>query len=478
MQRSVWLVVVGALFTVNCGEGGDRRITDAPVHGVDDAPTDAPPAPAPVTVTVTDNSGPRVDLPAYFQNRDSSVVSSTLTDGSGTASAVMAAGGYVTVVLPYLPPAFGGTTLQYQLYTWAGVKPGDHLVIDNRYPHGLPSNVTFTLPIDSQHIFSNYYIASTCGYGSSNGAAGSAQSTIVVTASFSNCANDTADLVVYATDSSGTLVSSFSVIAQAIVDQSAVDYTAKAYGAPLPRDLELDNNDPPSSAITATDHLATPRGEVYSNGVTLALAATATGQQLLPALPTGASETLQFRQSVGLTERTFYEFGTTGAYVRDWATVRIPDFDTAVTPDLDTGTHAVTWANAAATGITPDFSLAAVRSGRALTVTSYLSYTWFIAGPATTPTLIFPELPADVQDFNVKATDNHSFVGLAQASAPGGYDTFRAKVFQAADPALPAGKVSATRYAFNFGLLGRLRSHLHVALTPNDQRPFLLRREN
>lgn len=476
MQRSLWLVILGALAATGCGDASNRRIIDAPGNGDDDAATDAPPATAPVTLTVTDNSGPRVDLATYFQNSDSSVVASTLTDSSGTASAVMASGGYVSVVLPAGALAFGGATMRYQVYTWAAVKPGDHLVLDNRYANGPPSNVTFTLPIDTQHIFSSYYVASNCGYGSSNGAAGSAQSTVVITGSFANCANDTADILVYATDSSGTVVSSFSVLAQAIVDQAAVDYTGKTYEAPVTRNLELQNNDQPSSAVSAVDHVATARGELYTKGITLSLEANALGQQVLPALPTGSFETLEFRQTAGVTDRTFYEFGTTGPYTRDWAIVRIPDFDPAVTPDLDTGTHAVTWATTAPTGTAPDFSIAAVQGGRTLTATTYLSYSWIIAGPATTPSLIFPQLPIDVQDFNITAADSHYIAFLGQVSAPGGYDAFRAKIFQSGSPVVAAGKVSVASYRLNLGLLGRVRSQVHAARTPNERSPFLLSR--
>ena len=425
-------------------------------------------------MTVTDNSGPRVDVPAYFQDADSTVVSSTKTDIAGTASATMGPGGYVTVVLPSGPLAFGGVTLQYQVYTWAAAKPGDHLVLDHRFANGSPSNVTFTLPIDTQHIFSSYYIASTCGSGNSNGAAGSSQSTVVITASFADCANNTADVLVYATSSSGAVVSSFSVLGQAIVDQSAVDYTGMAYLAPVTRDLELTNNDQPTADIVVTDHVATARGELYSTGITLSHEATAIGQPVLPVLPTGAVERLELRQSVNHTVRTFSEVVPASAFSRDWSTVRIPDFDPAVTPDLDTGTHVVTWANTAPGATTPDFSITGVHGGRALAGAMYLSYGWFIAGPATTSSLRFPELPIDVQDFNVQATDAHSLLGLVQAHVPGGYDVFRATIFQASAPSVPAGQVSTVGYAFNLGLLGRLRANMQTARTPNELRPFLL----
>ncbi len=475
MHRSLWLVALG-LVVAGCGDDSNRRITDAPQAG-DGAPIDAPPPETPVTVTVTDNLGPHAMLSAYFQNVDSSVVSSVLTDSAGSASAVMVAGGYVTVVVPQLQLALGiGTQLQYSLYTWAGVKPGDHLVLDKSYPTGQSKNVQFTLPIDLQHIFSNYHIASNCGSADTQTAAGSSQSTVVLTASFSNCPNDTADVIVYTTNQNGTIASSFSVLAQPIVDQGMVDYTANAYGAPSSRAFELDLNDVPSAQIYANDHIATARGELYVNQIGLSQDATAIGTQILPALPAGSFQTVRLTQNVDVTSRTVYEFGTTGDYTRDWSTVRIPDFDSTTTPDLDTGTHALTWLNTAPTSVAPDVSAASVYANRALGATTNLSFSWFIAGPATTPSLVYPALPTDIQDFNIKVNDGHGIDGLGQLGVPGGYDAVRATIFQTTYPILATGKVSSISYDFFRGFVGRVRSHVRAAITPDTRGPFLLRR--
>ncbi len=444
----------------------------------DVAPLDSPPPGTPVTVTVSDNLGPTASLAAYFQNVDSSIVSSTLTDTAGSASAVMAAGGYVTVVVPQTQLALGGNApLQYTLYTWAGVKPGDHLVIDHSYLNGQPKNVQFTLPIDLQHVLSNYHIASNCGSADTATAAGSSQSTVVLAASFSNCPNDTADVIVYATSSNNTIVSSFSVLAQPIVDQGMVDYTAKTYGAPTSRSFELDNNDTPNQTIYAIDHLATARGQLYANQINLSLEATAIGTQILPALPTGSFEAVELDQHVDVTSRTFFEFGTTGDYTRDWSAVRIPDFDSTTAPDLDTGTHALTWVNTAATSVAPDVSTASVYANRTLDATTSISFTWFIAGPATTPSLIYPTVPTSVQDFNIKQDDVHGIDGLGQLAVPGGYDALRATIFHTSYPTLATGKVSAISYDYFQGFVGRVRAHVRAAVDPQVRRPFLLLRK-
>ena len=66
----------------------------------------------------------------FFQDRDSSLVLSTRTDAEGRANAFMHPGGFVSLV-----ETRGNSSL---IYTYAGVKPGDELTIDQR---GTPGNV-------------------------------------------------------------------------------------------------------------------------------------------------------------------------------------------------------------------------------------------------------------------------------------------------------------------------------------------------
>src|SRR5258706_3224479 len=125
-MRRVLLVVV---LVAACGDDSNRHIMDAPIV-VPDGPTpDVPPTP--VTLTVTIDGVPHANVPVYFQNSDSHLVSATKTDASGVASAVLVAGGFVTAVDPY-STAFG--LPQNNLYTFAGVKPGDNLLLKGHGP--------------------------------------------------------------------------------------------------------------------------------------------------------------------------------------------------------------------------------------------------------------------------------------------------------------------------------------------------------
>src|SRR5580693_1936798 len=137
-MRSFCVVLIVAA----CGDSGVRHSSDAPAT-FGDAPGigDAPIAPTPVVVTVTYDGSGVAGLSAIFTNADGSPVTTLLTDATGTASQLLGAGGYVTVVDPFpIEPSFIAPS---NLYTWAGVNPGDHLVLYESSQSG--SAIDFTL---------------------------------------------------------------------------------------------------------------------------------------------------------------------------------------------------------------------------------------------------------------------------------------------------------------------------------------------
>ena len=145
MRRLTLLVLALAA----CGDdSNNRKIIDAPHVDIDGKDLDSA-LPNPVTVTVKNQPGPTADVEVYFQNADSTLVATAHTDANGTASQVMAAGGFVSLINPYVNAGVGALT-NYTLITWAGVKPGDHLVIDNSATVAA-ATVTFNLPLDTAH---------------------------------------------------------------------------------------------------------------------------------------------------------------------------------------------------------------------------------------------------------------------------------------------------------------------------------------
>src|SRR6266850_7919223 len=77
-----------------------------------------------VTIAVTDVGMPVANASVYFQNPDSSLVSGLTTDAHGTASALVADDGFVTVIEP------GDASGISKLVTFAGTRPGDVLHLD------------------------------------------------------------------------------------------------------------------------------------------------------------------------------------------------------------------------------------------------------------------------------------------------------------------------------------------------------------
>src|ERR1700761_8486475 len=116
MRPVLVLILIAA-----CGSNDVHHVDDAPASS--DSPLgDAPGGPAPVTVAIMFDGVGVAGVSAIFTNADGSPVATLTTDATGTASQALASGGYVTVVDPFSQGAAPSN-----LYTWASVKPGDHL---------------------------------------------------------------------------------------------------------------------------------------------------------------------------------------------------------------------------------------------------------------------------------------------------------------------------------------------------------------
>src|ERR1700733_14986133 len=144
---SLGLLACGGSSVHHLADGGG----DAP-RAPDGAPPDAP-AMGAVSVTVTLEGSGAANVPVYFQDADSTIVSDTVTDGSGVATATMGAGGFVTVVEPAIAVTVNGvvgTETNGSLLTWSGVKPGDNLRDDLQpLTTDVPTTIQITAPIDT-----------------------------------------------------------------------------------------------------------------------------------------------------------------------------------------------------------------------------------------------------------------------------------------------------------------------------------------
>jgi hypothetical protein len=433
----VALVVIGA-----CGDdAGNRTIMDAPAIGRDEGMIDGPQI-SPVTVTVKNSGGPGANIEVYFQNADSTLVATSHTDANGVASQVMVGGGFVTLVNPsppLPPPGFGGPVNLNTLATWAGVKPGDHLVFDNSFV-SMAVSVTVTIPFDIADGALSYSLFSTCsnsGMTPIPGPSGSGGGSTVSQQIFLDGCGGTADVMVVGNDSDGQAISYFYVPAQPINDGDTIDYTAKTYTAATQRAYEFDNNPSTDNSIFVSDRFVTSRGQVFTTNTNTA-GATAMTTMGLPGLPTGATDIIQTEQTVDSTDRNTVAWGPSAAdYTVDYGASLVGDF--TVDPTFDTGTQTLGWTLGAGKPVA--FSVSSISGQR----DAATPWSWQIVGPSGTQ-VVLPTLPTDVADFTFMATDTISIDGVDIGYAPGGYDAYRPFAFQG--PPNPTGASGIAGYNF------------------------------
>src|ERR1041384_1078663 len=105
MSRLSPSTIVVALFSLplvacgSCDDDGRGRLPDAAV--IPDAPPDMMTTPQPVTITIKRNGTAMSGVKVFFQNADNTSVKTTTTDATGSASATMDAGGFVTAIDPF-----------------------------------------------------------------------------------------------------------------------------------------------------------------------------------------------------------------------------------------------------------------------------------------------------------------------------------------------------------------------------------------
>ncbi|HUS32382.1 MAG TPA: hypothetical protein VMZ53_27970 [Kofleriaceae bacterium] len=410
-------LVVLPLLLAACGEVDPVRHLDG---GMIDSPEmiDAPVTPQPVTLTIMRAGLPQVGIVVHFQNADSTLVATAMTDATGTASQIMNAGGYVTAIDPF---ATASGQVQYPVRTFAGVKPGDHLrlVADD----GTAFVMTATLPLETDPAINHYYVHSSCG-DSYLGSAGSGN-TPSGNAYFYDC-GATTDFLVTAEDGNFNVLSSFFVAGQAVSSGGTLDFSTKTFTAPTARTYTF-SNVPNGASVTVRDHLASTKGELIEVGGDVS-GDPATGTLNVPA----------FANAVSIVEGQVYDSLTIHSSV-DWgpvtSTFSVADYSARMlvgfesTPAFDATTHKITWT--ATSGVAPDFTYA---RGRVYRQAFGREIDWQLVAPYTAGTVTYPVVPAGTTDINFTASDSVSLEVGHVKLPPGGYDAVRANVFVADGP--------------------------------------------
>lgn len=420
MRRSL---LVLALVAAACGDDNPVRHLDAHVADtgqVPDGPSPDTPASA-VTLTITNSDGaPNPGIHVYFQNADSTMVASLVTDVTGTVSAVMAAGGYVTAINPFtLPPGFGKAPDDVE--TFAGVKPGDHLRLDAQSFIGASTTVIAPPDPDAAVLYYNFY--STCYQGNGSLAAPTGSGQPDATGSFFlyDC-GPTADVLIVTLDSDFLARDFIYAPNTTITDQGTIDLSAMTYTAATTRNYTFTNTPTIDDVLVVNDVLLTAHGALFQGQTNAGQAAGPPVQmsQPMPAFTGAFDAVLTSEQPPSVVStRSVLDWGPYAAtYSLDYQAHLVPDI--TAFPTLDPAMHQLTWTEAGG-NLPPQMLLGRVSAFRSATVQSWQ---WSVVAPHDTK-LTLPTLPTDLADYNIAVDDSFNVELLISANVPGGYDAVR-----------------------------------------------------
>jgi hypothetical protein len=373
----------------------------------------------PVTIGVYDSSSaPIHGVPIVFQNGDDSLVKMTATDAQGMASANMLAGGSVTAI-----------ELGADLYTFEGVKPGDHLQLGPSIAPPPPFAASFLLPAYAGNVY-DYVVVTRCGSGSATTA------TRVATMDLS-CSP--VDVYVAARDTSTDhfTLAAFYRPGVTVGSGDTIDLTAQTYQPLETVQLTVDHV---PSFVNSGDVVAILSGPGFAfeqRAATITLTTTgntsqATAAVPLPALSGVALEVvaqLRTTPTVGSPEveelRQMVAFS--GDVTMDAGPLLIP-WITGF-PAFQVATSSTTWSDSGGTADYTHVVLHGIRGS--------FSYTWNVAGPYQPGKLALPVLPVPFDANNPEPGDTIAPDRFYIAKLPGGWDATRLGVFDlvAAQPA-------------------------------------------
>jgi len=241
-----------------------------------DAASDASVEPGPVTITVATGGAFAEGTPILFQDSDDNVIASLTADSAGTATATMAPGGSVSVVIAR--PGY------VSILSVLGVEPGDHIYYGR--PDPVFTEIEMRLPASS-HDDAKYTVYSRCG-----AAYPLPTEPIAAFRRLSGCS--AADVFVGARKN-GNPYDDYGAFAVENLDLSgsSIDLTAQTYAAPSPIAITLTNT--PAEITSAETSLAATTetagvwlqagvGDSYARFQGMALTPSATDTAAIPTI--------------------------------------------------------------------------------------------------------------------------------------------------------------------------------------------------
>lgn len=381
----------------------------------------------PVSLQLMLDGMPRAGIDVYFQDASFGLVATVATGADGIAQATMDAGGYVTVVDPFVrTTTFGGKGGTGDVRTFAGVKPGDQLRIDGGFQPKVGISVTMTLPIDLNANMYDLFTSCSGKYTvSGSGGSGSVPTTSVY---LEGC-NGLVDVLVQTTDFNAQPLGWFYHPNLAVTDGADITLT-DAYNLetamPSEVTMSFSNVPAPYSGLAFTNVTGSTRGPIL-NLVYAAPVTAGSATQIISRPPvTNAFSVTSIHPTPtnGLGSQFVVDWGLASTVAFDLNGALLPLYTAA--PTYTAGTHSINWT--AATGATPDLVIAKVFAQRDTTY-----WRWRIVAPYATA-VVLPVLPTAVGAYNILATDMPEVQELTTAKVPGGYDAVRARLHSLSQP--------------------------------------------
>ncbi len=444
--------VLGAfcVLMAGCGDDGVHHLPDAPPPP--DARADAGPL-QPVTLTITDGGVGQAGIRVYFQNPDMGLVLAPLTDAAGQATATVMPGAFVTVINAF-PPAVPTGIATDELRTFAGVKPGDQLVLSRGGGSSTPVAVDVTVPIDP--TATSYILYTSCGSfdvsgggGSGSGSGGPGGPVLMF-----GC-GATADVAIETRDASGHPLNSLFHPDALVSEGGTIDLSGDTYAPAATATYSYTSIPNGFTTLNVLDLLVTAKGPLVDSfvgaDITANAASTSVKRAGVPAA-LAVTETAFFNGGRG--DHRVLEWGQPGPYALS-ANVLLPEYMT--TPEFDPAAHAARWTSGPGAS-QPDFTVLKMRFSR--DVPSLQLWTWEIAAPYGGTSVTYPVLPAAAMGFNPVTSDSFSVDELRTLKVPGGYDVVRPRALTFGDEhELVAGGSGRLIYeALLFGGKGQRRA--------------------
>lgn len=415
------LAVVLGLGLGGCGGCNDSnnvgQLPDA--ASPDGMPPDA------VSIVVNNQGVPVGGVPVYFLNADGSVASATVTDGTGTASAEVTAGGSVTALRPFTTQAPTAAPGGDELRTFLGVKPGDHLVLSRAATDSV--NVTFDAAVpDGGDAGTTFQLVTTCG-----GGATPISPDGTTSVELDNC-HGAADIAVVA--SGGGLDPP-----QSLYHASATLPLGELVPVSLRDDAYVDASpvtfsymNAPDAPITVLHSPGLPHG--YLGPYVATVDAGTTDATISEAAVPAAMEVVDSSLTLDGNQHEVVDWGPySTTYTADLSPSNVLLREGIDGPTFDIPTAKLTWTEATA-GATPDTTVAAIQVTR-----GEATWRWEIAGPYSSAGIVFPHLPADAATWIPTTGDTVTADPLTNVKVSGGYNAVRGHIFDIHDDLGPTG---------------------------------------